>query len=170
MDTQKPWLNSHSWEKIKNLNEFLCKQQSIIYQCNASYEAARQLWEKSCSESMSLQQVLDICRRCYELAPFTFNNGNTFATIGKNLVDEWVKTLPAVEGQIIRNTIGHYIAGMVSKKELVKVLAYFETSWKTYTAARQNLTPISMLLTAAPTSARPLWENARRAGDGGSHV
>jgi|SRR3954451_2537131 len=151
METQKPWLLSLSWEKVKSLNEVLCKQQSTIYQCNSSYEAARQVWEKSCSESMSLQQVLDICRRCYEMSPFTFNNGNTFATIGKNLVEEWLKSLPAVEGQIVRNTIGHYIAGMVSKKELLKVLAYFESSWSSYTAARQNVAPASMF----PITVRP---------------
>ena len=86
---------------------------------------------------MSLLEVLDVCRQGYDLAPFTFNNGNTFATVGKNLISEWLNSLPAVEAQIVGNTVGHYIAGVINKKELVKVLRHFETSWRTYAAARE---------------------------------
>src|SRR3954470_1738470 len=156
MGSQEQWLSSLSWDQVKSLNETLCKQQSTTYQCNRNYEAARKLWESAIARNMPLQEVLDLCRRCYEMAPFTFNNGNTFASIGKTLVDDWLKTLPSVEGQIIRNTIGHYIAGLVGRKEVIKVLAYFETSWKAYAAARQTFPSASSFSTlgAAPQAAQ----------------
>ena len=102
MDTAKQWLSSLSWQQVQGINESLCKQQNTTWQPNRSFDSARQFWEKAAAQRMSLEQVLDICRRCYEMGPFTFNNGNTFATIGKNLVDDWLRTLPAVENQIGR--------------------------------------------------------------------
>ena len=137
MDIEKPWLSSFPWDEVQSLNQTLCQQQSTAYQANRTLETARELWEKAATQRMSLPEVLDVCRHCYEMAPFTFNNGNTFATVGKNLITDWVNSLPAVEGQIVANTVGHYIAGMVSRKELLTVLRHFETSWKTYASARE---------------------------------
>ena len=154
MDIDKPWLSSLPWEQVQGLNQMLCKQQSTTYQANPNYEAARQLWQKAAAQPMSLQAVLDVCRKCYELAPFTFNNGNTFAAIGKKLLEEWLSNLPALEAQIIGNTVGHYIAGVVNKRELVKVLRHFETSWKTYAAARQSMPNLAALQVAAKQQAQ----------------
>ena len=138
MDTEKAWLNSFCWKTVEEINQSLCEQHKTGFQANGkTYDRARQIWEGAVGQTLSLQDVLDLCRRCYEIGPFTFNNGNTFAAIAKSLVDDWTKTLPALEGQIVLNTVGHYVAGMVSKKELRQVLRHFETSWNNYTAARQ---------------------------------
>ena len=139
MHTEKLWLTSYTWDKVQEINQSLCQQQNMTFQTNSkSYLAVRELWQKAASQQLSLQEVLDLCRRCYEMAPFTFNNGNTFATIGKSIVDEWINTLPPVEAQIMRNTVGHYVAGIIGKKELQQVLQHFQTSWNTYVAAKQN--------------------------------
>lgn len=139
MDTQSLWLASLPWDKVRLINESLCKQQSTVCEMTRNHDAVRQLWEKAVAQRMSLEQVLELCRRCYEMAPFTFNNGNTFASVGKSLLDPWLQTLAPLEAQILRNTVGHYIAGMINRKELVKVLRHFETRWTTYAAARQNV-------------------------------
>src|SRR5437762_4785439 len=137
MDIEKPWLSSFPWEEVQLINQSLCKEQSTAYQANKTLEMARQFWEKASAQRMSLPEVLAVCRHCYEMAPFTFNNGNTFATIGKKLLADWLSSLPPVESQIVGNTVGHYIAGVINKRELLTVLRHFETSWKTYTAARE---------------------------------
>jgi hypothetical protein len=150
MDIQKPWLKSFSWEEVQNINQTLCQQQKTTFQTNdKTYAAAREIWERAATQHLSLHDVLDLCRRCFEMGPFTFNNGNTFSTVGKSLVDDWTKTLPGVEGQIIRNTVGHYIAGLIDKKELITVLRHFETSWNAYAAARQNM-PVPLPLSSLP--------------------
>src|SRR5882672_5111691 len=113
MNAEKPWLKSLSWEKVQGLNASLCKQHNTGYQANHTFDAARKFWAQAATRQMSLQEVLQVCRRCYDMAPFVFNNGNTFSAIGKNLMEEWLKSLPPLEGRIIRNTVGHYIAGMI---------------------------------------------------------
>ena len=137
METPNQWLTSLPWEAVQAMNEALCKQQSTGFQSTRSIETARQLWSNSAGRTLSLQDVLDICRKCREIAPFTFNNGNTFAGVARKLVEDWVKTLPAVEGQIIINTIGHYVAGMISRKELQKVMQHFQSSWTAFVTAQQ---------------------------------
>lgn len=129
---QKHWLGTVPWEKVLNVNQTLCQAQNTTHQPKPSQaDAARQLWEKSVPKAMSLPEVLDVCRKCNDLAPFVFNNGNTFASISKNLVEEWVQHLPAVEAQILRTTVCHYVAGQVGKQELLQVLRHFETRWET---------------------------------------
>ena len=146
MHTEKAWLNSFSWKTVEEINQSFCTQQKTAFQISAkNYDAARQIWEKAVAQPLSLEDVLDLCRRCYEMAPFTFNNGNTFASIAKSLIDDWITSLPSVERQIVRNTIGHYVASIVSKKELRKVMRHFETSWNTYAAARK-VAPITIPL------------------------
>jgi hypothetical protein len=39
---------------------------------------------------MSLVEMVDLCRRCHRLAPFTNYNGNTFSAIARALIE----TLP----------------------------------------------------------------------------
>lgn len=127
----KQWLSTVPWETVLTVNQALCQAQNTPHQPKErTCDQARQVWEKAIPQRMSLKEVLDVCRRCHEMAPFNFNNGNTFAAIGKTLVEDWLKRLPPVEAQILRTTVAHYIAGQVGKKELLQVLRHFETTWK----------------------------------------
>lgn len=115
------------WESVLAVNKALCQAQKIEPLNTAKgYERARRLWEQSMQKSMSLQEALGVCRDCHELAPFTFNNGNTFAAIGRTLVEDDLKTVPPVEAQILRTTMCHYIVGLIDRKELQQVLRHFE--------------------------------------------
>ena len=127
--THRQWLLAAPWETVLTVNKALCQAQGTSHQPKPNAcDAARQVWEKAVQQSMPLEEVLDVCRRCYEMAPFVFNNGNTFAAIGRTLVEDWLKTLPPVEAQIVRTTVAHYIAGLIGKKELLQVLHHFEKS------------------------------------------
>lgn len=169
METPKQWLNSLPWEAVQAMNEALCKQQSTAFQATQTLQTARQVWSDAVGRTLSLHDVLDICRKCREIAPFTFNNGNTFAGLARKLVDDWVKTLPAVEGQIITNTIGHYVAGMISRKELAKVLQHFWSSWTAFLTAQQMaaraVPTVAINTTAqAPTATATTNQTGVRAG------
>lgn len=135
----KQWLIAMPWEKVLRLNQAFCQAQNTSHQTKPNiYETARRLWEQSADRQMPLDEILDLCRKCHEMGPFVFNNANTFAAAGKELVAEWVKTLPPLEAQIVSSTISHYIAGLISKKELLKVLQYFEKTW----VPAQSLLPL----------------------------
>ena len=124
--SEKQWLSAVPWESVLTLNKALCQAQKIEPANHKGYEAGQRLWEKSIPMKMDLGDALKVCRECHDLAPFTFNNGNTFASIGRTLVEEFLKQMPPVEAQIIRTTIGHYIVGLIGRKELQLVMKHFE--------------------------------------------
>jgi hypothetical protein len=140
---QKQWFDSTPWESILATNQNLCQAQETAHQTKPeALAAARQLWEAPGSRAMGLPEALDICRQCCELGPFIFSNLNTFATVARALVEDWAGSLPSVEGHILSNTVGHYVAGLVQKKELLDVLRHFESRSKipqTKKAAAQTL-------------------------------
>lgn len=130
------------------VNKALCQAQKIEpLNSGSGYEPARRLWEKSVEKSMSLPEALDICRDCHELRPFMFNNGNTFAAIGRTLVEEQLKAVPPVEAQILRTTMCHYIVGLIDRKELKQVLRHFESLL--------NVNPPSIRKAAEPARIAP---------------
>ena len=127
--SQKPWFDAVPWESVLTLNRALCQAQKMESLHNSKgLDRARRLWEKAGSRKMSLEQACEICHECQELAPFTFNNGNTFAAIGRTFVEEYLKMMPPVEAQIIRTTICHYIVGLIGRRELAQVLRHFESA------------------------------------------
>jgi len=140
---QKQWLGALPWEAVLTTNQTFCQAQKTAHQLRAQkFEAARQLWEESIPKAMSLTEVLDICRQCHDIGPFVFNNGNTFASISKTLVEDWLQALPAVEAQILRTTVSHYVAGQVGKKELIEVLRHVETRWQTAAPSQSLQRPL----------------------------
>jgi hypothetical protein len=128
---EKQWLSTVPWDRVLILNQTLCENQKTLHELKPDKSpAVRELWEKSIVRKMSLFDALDLCRRCCDMAPFTFNNGNTFATVGKTILEEWLNRLPSVEGQIARTTIGHYVADhAVGRRELHKVIKDFGSRW-----------------------------------------
>ena len=128
IDLQQQWLNSIPWESVLTINKALCQAQKLEPMTNArGLDAARQLWEGAGARTMSLKEVLEFCRQCCELGPFTISNGNTFAAVGRTLIQDWLKSLTPVEAQIVRTTVGHYIVGLVGRRELLQVLGHFKT-------------------------------------------
>jgi hypothetical protein len=119
----KQWLSKVPWDRVLTLNRSLCEAQKTTHELKGEASAVREVWEKSASKRMSLFDALDVCRRCCAMAPFVFNNANTFANVGKSILEEWFNRLPSVEAQIARTTVGHYIADhAVGRRELHQVI------------------------------------------------
>ncbi len=127
------------WNRVLLINQNLCentpKDEDKIVAHHEVREPAgqkvRELWERAFSQDLTLFEAIDVCRRCCDLAAFTFHNGNTFSDVAKTIVEDWLNLLPGVEAQIVRTTIGHYVADhIVSRKEMVKVVEHFDTRWK----------------------------------------
>ena len=58
-------------------------------------------------EAMSLDEMVDLCRKCHRLGPFTNYNGNTFAALARSLA-------------------GHIVAGVASDEEVRAFRAFCE--------------------------------------------
>lgn len=124
---QKQWLSAVPWDSVVTLNSALCQAQKLEPLKNArTHDKARQLWEKVFQKNLTIREAFEVCHDCHELAAFTFNNGNTFAAIGRTLVEDYLRQMPPLEAQIVRTTIGHYIVGLIGRKELQHVLRHFE--------------------------------------------
>ena len=139
---QKHWLQAVSWESVVTVNKALCQAQKLDPTTNARhFEKARQVWDTAAARRLSLKEVLDVCRECQEMLPFTFNNGNTFAAVGRTLIEEGTKKLSPVEAQVVQTTVCHYIAGLIGRRELLQVLKHFEGLWQTE-PARAKARPV----------------------------
>ncbi len=123
----KLWLEAWPWDTVVTINAGLCQEKKALHKPTSDgYDEAKKLWEKSRSTRLSLRQTLEICRRCHKLSPFCFYNGNTFAAIGRIIVQEIHHKMPPVKAHTFRSVVGHYIAGTAGEEELDQALAELE--------------------------------------------
>ncbi len=65
---------------------------------------------------MGLDEMVELCRRCHRLAPFTNYNGNTFAAIARAMIDSLELTIET--SALARSLAGHIVAGVASDEEV----------------------------------------------------
>jgi hypothetical protein len=120
----KPWLSDWPWNTVITINAGLCKEKHALHKPTSDgYSLAKSLWEESRSIHLSLRQALEICRHCHKLSPFCSYNGNTFAAIGRIIVQDVLRKMSPVKAQACRSVVGHYIAGTAGQEELDQALA-----------------------------------------------
>ena len=157
---EKQWLESAPWQSVLSLNEALCKAKQTEQKTNPkSCASVQQMWQAGISRQMTLPEALELCKKCHDQSPFIFNNGNTFAAIARTLIEDWLKLLPPLEAQIVRTTVAHYVAGMVGKRELLKILDHFEPMLKAGVLAKSSAPPVATTQpakTASPAGAPPI--------------
>jgi hypothetical protein len=113
----KAWLARHSWEAVTAINEQLCAGGSAFHgPTSDGHEDARTLWEANHQREMSLQEAVELCRRCHRIAPFCFFNGNTFAAIIK-MVTQTIQGLDARDTYALRSICSHIVAGTATPEE-----------------------------------------------------
>ena len=89
---EQQWLKAVPWDSVVALNKALCQAQKIDPLTSLKgFDPARRLWEAAIQSSVPLLDALDTCHECHALGPFTFNNGNTFAAIGRTLMEDCLK-------------------------------------------------------------------------------
>jgi hypothetical protein len=155
---QKQWLASVPWQSVLSINQALCQAQKTEHKPTAAgYVAAQKAWEAASPKQMTLPEVLDVCKKCHDLSPFVFNNGNTFAAIAKTLIEDGLQNVAPLEAQIIRATVAHYVAGLVGKRELIKILDHFEPFLKSAGPSKTSVPPLSSSAPPAkPGNAPPI--------------
>ena len=120
---KKRWLKDWPWQTVVTINAGLCKEKNALHKPTSDgYDSAQKLWESSSKRELILREVLDICRQCHKLAPFCFYNGNTFAAIGRTIIQELLQKMPPAKAHGFRSVVGHYIAGTAGADELSKAL------------------------------------------------
>jgi hypothetical protein len=122
---KKRWLKDWPWETVVAINAGLCQEKKALNKPTfEGYKPAKKLWEESCKRELTLREALEIGRRCHKLSPFCFYNGNTFAAIGRTII-QGIKLAPA-KAHSLRTVVGHYIAGTIGDDELNQALRDLE--------------------------------------------
>jgi hypothetical protein len=111
------WLAPFTWEMVTAQNAVLCQAKNALHKpTSGGHESTRELWETHHRTVMTLEQAVDLCRRCHKMAPFCFYNGNTFASIVALVIRKL--DLPAVEAHLMRSLAGHIVAGVATEEEV----------------------------------------------------
>jgi len=117
------WLKDWPWATVAAINAGLCKEKNALHKPTSDgYKPAEKLWNDSRKRELTLRETLEVCRQCHKLAPFCFYNGNTFAAIGRTLIQGLLRKLPPVKAHSFRSVVGHYIAGTAGADQLSKAL------------------------------------------------
>jgi hypothetical protein len=120
---KKYWLKDWPWQTVVTINAGLCKEKNALHKPTSSgYTPTQKFWESACKRELTLRETLDVCRQSHKLAPFCFYNGNTFAAIGRTIIQEVLQKMPPMKAHSLRSVVGHYIAGTAGAAELSKVL------------------------------------------------
>jgi len=133
LQARAAFLKNRSWELVVSLNQGACARGGAQHGQNSeSHAAVEAEWRQSQSEIRSLAEVIEFLRRCHRGAPFLFFNGNTFADVGRTLVDLIFADLPTSRRREVISAVAHYIAGVLPWETMVEIVeSLSETAdWK----------------------------------------
>jgi len=113
---KRAWLADYSWEFVTAQNAMLCAAKDAFHgPTSDGHEATKQLWQGNHCKEMSLSEAVEVCRQCHREAPFCFYNGNTFAAIIRDVINQL--DLSAAKMAVARSLAGHIVAGVASAEE-----------------------------------------------------
>ncbi len=111
------WLAGVPWEMVVWQNEQLCQAKNAHHGPTSDGHAdCKALCEERHRQEMTLPEVVELCRKCHRLAPFTNYNGNTFSAVARSLID--ILNLPTGAAAVARSLAGHIVAGVASEEEV----------------------------------------------------
>ena len=133
LQTRAAFLKNWDWQSIIGINQGSCERGRAQHGINSETGAASaQEWEALRSRPLTLLATFDELRGFHRKAPFLFFNGNTFATIGRELSFALFSDLQPVRRREIGSAVAHYIAGVLDREAMVEIVeSLCETAeWK----------------------------------------
>jgi hypothetical protein len=123
LQARAAFLKNWDWLAVVSINRGACARGRAQHGANSETGAACATdWEKLRRETLTLGETLDRLRAYHRRAPFLFFNGNTFATIGRELALALFSDLPPGRKREASSVIGHYIAGVLDRESMVSIL------------------------------------------------
>jgi hypothetical protein len=123
LQTRAAFIKNRSWELVIGLNRGACTRGGAQHGQNSeSYAAVEAEWRRRQAEICSLAETIEFLRQCHRRAPFLFFNGNTFADVGRTLVDVVFADLPTGRRREVMSAVAHYIAGVLPWETMVEIV------------------------------------------------
>jgi hypothetical protein len=133
LQTRAQFLKNRSWELVLGLNRGACARGGAQHGQNSeSYAAVEAEWRQKQIAFQSLAETIEFLWQCHRRAPFLFFNGNTFADVGRTIVDFVFADLPTSRRRQVMSAVAHYIAGVLPWEAMVEVVESLAESadWK----------------------------------------
>jgi len=123
LQTRAAFLKNRSWELVISLNQGACTRGGAQRGQNSeSYAAVEAEWRRRQAETNSLAETIEFLRQCHRRAPFLFFNGNTFADVGRTIVDLVFAELQTGRRREVMSAVAHYIAGVLPWKAMAEII------------------------------------------------
>ncbi|MGD0539328.1 MAG: hypothetical protein ABSC03_16980 [Verrucomicrobiota bacterium] len=123
LQARAQFLKNRGWELVVGLNRGACARGGAQHGQNSeSYAALETEWRRQQAEVCSLAETIDFLRQCHRRAPFLFFNGNTFADVGRTIVDFVFADLPTTRRREVMSAVAHCIAGVLDRERMVEIV------------------------------------------------
>lgn len=117
------FVKNWSWQSVVSINRGACERGRAQHGINSEVgSACPQEWEALQSQVLTLAELLDRLLAFHRKAPFLFFNGNTFATIARELAFALFSDLVPSRKREVGSAIAHYIAGVLDRESMVEIV------------------------------------------------
>ncbi|MBI3874738.1 MAG: hypothetical protein HY300_01970 [Verrucomicrobia bacterium] len=123
LQARAAFLKNRSWEFVVSYNRGACARGSAQHGQNSeSFGAVETEWRRRQGEVSTLDEAIEFLLRCHRRAPFLFFNGNTFADVGRAIIDFVFADLPTGRRREVMSAVAHYIAGVLDRDSMVEIV------------------------------------------------
>jgi len=123
LQARAEFLKNWDWNAIVSINRGACQRGGAQHGINSEAGAACEKdWEILRVQSLTLGATFDHLRSYHRRAPFLFFNGNTFATIGRELCFALFSDLVPGRKREVGSAGAHYIAGVLDREAMVQII------------------------------------------------
>ncbi len=120
LQARAQFLKNWDWHAVIGINRGACERGRAQHGINSETGAACAAdWEALRLQALTLGKVFDQLRAYHRRAPFLFFNGNTFATIGRELSFALFSDLVPGRKREVGSAVAHYIAGVLDRQAMV---------------------------------------------------
>lgn len=123
LQARAEFLKNWNWHAVVSINCGACERGRAQHGINSETGAACAAeWETLRSQVLTLGATFDHLRAYHRRAPFLFFNGNTFATIGRELSFALFSDLVPGRKREVGSAVAHYIAGVLDREAMVQII------------------------------------------------
>src|SRR5689334_11641970 len=123
LQARAAFVKNWDWQSVVSINRGACERGRAQHGINSETgSACAQEWEAFRSQVITLAETLDRLRGFHRKAPFLFFNGNTFATIGRELSFALFSDLVPGRKREVGSAVAHYIAGVLDREAMVEIV------------------------------------------------
>jgi len=123
LQARAAFVKNWDWQSAISINRGACERGRARHGINSETgSACAQEREAFRSQILTLSETLDRLLRFHRQAPFLFFNGNTFATIGRELSFALFSELVPGRKREVGSAVAHYIAGVLDRRSMVAIV------------------------------------------------